>query len=67
MKRYQRRRWIRPGWLSAGLLFAGGCPAMLQRNLDTLLSPGAFESALRLPTSAVAGLLEFWVRALGGF
>ena len=40
---------------------------MLQSNLDILLSPDAFENALRLPTSAVAGLLEFWVRALGGF
>ncbi|TWT46017.1 hypothetical protein RAS1_24560 [Phycisphaerae bacterium RAS1] len=44
-----------------GLLPIGACSGAL-RNLDRLLSPGAFENALTLPYNAVLPLFAFFTR-----
>jgi hypothetical protein len=41
------------------LLSAGGCLATLERNLDYLLAPDAFENILFVPYSSVAPLIQF--------
>ncbi|MBK8914895.1 MAG: hypothetical protein IPM64_09915 [Phycisphaerales bacterium] len=57
------RRGMALLWLTAaagGTL--GGCLGTLTGSLDLLLSPSAVESAVRLPSSAVGGIAEFFVR-----
>ncbi len=62
--------WRSRGRLAAlflsGSLLAGGCFSRFENNLDIFLSPDAFSNALRLPTSGVAPLFEFLLRALRG-
>ena len=44
------------------LLWANGCLATLERNLDYLLAPDALENTLVLPFSNVAPLAQFLLR-----
>lgn len=58
------------GWLrlapAGGLLLAGGCAALAERNFDILLSPWAESNSLALSSSLVMPLLEFILRGLSG-
>jgi hypothetical protein len=58
----------RYGWLFAapGILLINSCMAATERNLDTLLSPGAAGNLAGAPYSAVAGLLSFLIRLAHG-
>lgn len=56
-KRWQARRWLPVGSL-LGAALLGGCVARLQDGLGILLSPDAFDNALRLPYSALLPLLR---------
>lgn len=52
------------GWLTlTGLTLAGGCATSLQRNLDVLFSPSAFDSLLTAGQTAVLPLVRLlrWV------
>jgi hypothetical protein len=46
----------------SALLFANGCFAAFERNLDYVLAPGALENTLFLPFSSVAPLVQFLLR-----
>jgi hypothetical protein len=49
-----------------GTVFASGCYSVLEQNLDILLSPAASGNLLALPTSPVAPLIEFLLKAFRG-
>ncbi|MCG3127681.1 MAG: hypothetical protein CHACPFDD_02548 [Phycisphaerae bacterium] len=57
-----RNRWSAGRWLAVGSLLGaaalGGCIARVQDGLGILLSPDAFDNALRLPYSALLPLLR---------
>lgn len=58
-----RRRPTAVLWLvTAAGGMVGGCLSTLTGSLDVLLSPSAVESAVRLPSSALGGIAEFFVR-----
>lgn len=46
----------------ATLLWANGCFATLERNLDYLLAPDALENTLALPFAGFAPLTQFVLR-----
>jgi hypothetical protein len=48
-------RWV--CWLA--LPVTGGCLARLERNLDLVLAPDAFENALVLPFSRLLPVAQF--------
>jgi hypothetical protein len=49
----------------AGLLAVGGCWATLERNLDYVLAPEAFENTLFLPFTGLYPLAQILVNLVG--
>lgn len=45
-----------------GLLFSGGCMALIERNVDLVLAPQAIGNLLRIPLSGLAPLAQFVFR-----
>jgi hypothetical protein len=52
------RRWALLVPLLA--LWTGNCQGRFERNLDYVLSPGAYDNAILTPSTGLAGLAQFF-------
>lgn len=65
MHRHIIRRWRQSAAL-AGILFANGCLARLERGVDQLLAPDALENTIAAPYSPISGWIQFFAQQFRG-